>query len=101
MEFRRVLFRSECAAQGQPGELRLQLGYHVQGEVLEVDGREWFGADSVELHLVASGDAEQANLPRRAIHGHQPNRMFEGQRAGGNLGDRKSTRLNSSHLVIS
>jgi hypothetical protein len=53
---------------GLAGNLGLERGGNFIGEIFEVDGRETLGRDGVELHFVAGGNAEQANLAGGVIH---------------------------------
>src|SRR5262245_63393941 len=55
------------------------------------------GADDREVHVLGTGNAEQVPGGDGALVGQ----LLIRQRRGGVLGDRKSTRLNSSHLGIS
>ena len=59
---------------------------NARGEVLEVDRREPFGLHIIELDFRAGRHTHQADLSCRVVHGEQTDGLFEGERAGGDLG---------------
>ena len=60
---------TEGAAQGEPGDLRLERSDQVGGEVVQVEERAVPGAHLIKLDLIASGDAEHADLARGVLAG--------------------------------
>jgi len=82
---RRGIAMAEGAAHGQTRNARLQDAGGRGREIFEVDRRPGRGADAIELHFVAGGDAHQTNLSRRALDPQQPDGLLEGKRAAGQL----------------
>ena len=63
---------TERAADGEPGDLRLQNRAEAGREILEVDGGEAISGNGVELDFVAGGNAEQADLGGGTINSVSP-----------------------------